>query len=188
MTAAEQVIKDIENKSENNAIPLIGPEKGTVLTEIIKETHPLRILEIGTNIGYSSILMADELTRSGLNNSKIITLEINPEIAKEAEMNFKRAKVDVIIEIVVGNAIDTIPKLEGLFDLVFLDAEKKEYYEYLKLIEPKLNHLAVIVADNVGMFTEEMWKFLEYVRENRQYISTTYDFSYDTVEVSVKSN
>ena len=77
------------------------------------------------------------------------------------------------MNVVVGDALDIIPKLTQKFDMVFLDALKEEYFKYLKLVEKKLKKGAVIVADNVGIFEKFMYDYLEYVRNSGRYKSTT---------------
>gem|GEM_PF-2992616 len=79
---------------------------------------------------------------------------------------------------------DFYHQLVGLFDLLFLDAAKEEYYGYLKAAEPKLSADAVVVADNVGMFRDRMTVFLDYLRQSGRYRSKTYDFGSDAIEVA----
>lgn len=182
MNKADQVLKEIEDQSKKIFLPIIGPQKGQVLAHAIKKAKPKKVLEIGTLVGYSAILMAKYLPKNGI----ITTIEINPQVAKIASQNFKKSGVSQKIDLKIGNAIKLIFTLKGRFDLLFLDAAKEEYITYLKLAEPKLNPKAVIVADNVKIFAEEMSDFLDYVRKSGNYKSQTFDFGEDAVEVSVK--
>jgi len=172
----DKFLKRIEDAAMKENLPILGPEKGRLLADTVKRYRPNHILEIGTNIGYSSILMSRHF------KGRITTVEISPRIAKIAENNFRKAKISDRVTIYVGDALAVIPILQGQFDMLFLDAAKEEYYDYLKLAEPKLTKDAVIVADNAGMFEEQMKDFLDYVRN--RYVSFTYDFGYDAVEVS----
>jgi len=177
----EEILKEIEEEAERYGLPIIGREKGKVLIDIIKQYKPKTILEIGTLIGYSAILMAFHME-----NGKIYTIEINEKNAKKAIQNIKRAKLEDKIEVFIGDAKQIIPQMNIFFDMLFIDAEKSEYYTYLKLSEPKLNKNAIIVADNVKMAQSRMKDYLEYVRNSGKYKSMNIDFGFDAVEVSFK--
>ena len=138
------ILKEIEQFARQYNLPIIGSRKGEVLINVIKKYKPKRILEIGTLIGYSTILMA-----SYLKDGKITTIEIDNKVAEIAKENFKKAKF-FNINLITGNALNIIPKLKEKFDMLFLDAAKEEYYSYLKYAEPKLNKNAVIVDDIIS--------------------------------------
>jgi len=173
-----EILKELEQFAKQYNLPIIGARKGEVLVNVIKEHNPKKILEIGTLIGYSAILMANYLK-----NGKITTIEINNKYVEIAKENFKKAKFSNI-NLITGNALNIIPRLKEKFDMLFLDAAKEEYYRYLKRAEPKLNKNAIIVADNVGIFGIYMKDFLDYVRNSGKYVSKTYYFGFDAVEVS----
>jgi predicted O-methyltransferase YrrM len=90
------------------------------------------------------------------------------------------------VQVLVGDAREIIPKLPGSFDMVFLDAEKNEYLQYLLLVENKLHMGSVVVADNAGIFADQMSDYLGYVRSSGRYKSRYLPFGGDGVEVSVK--
>jgi predicted O-methyltransferase YrrM len=182
LSKAEMILKEIEKMKEREFLPIIGPDKGQVLIKVIHESKPKRILEIGTLIGYSAILMAKELDA----DAHITTIEIHAGEAKLARENIEKAKVRPKIEVIVGDAIKVIPKLTGKFDMVFIDAAKEEYSDYLRLIEKKLHKGSVIVADNAGIFADQMKEYLDYVRSSGKYTSKYMPFGEDGVEVSVK--
>lgn len=179
----EKVLEEIEKSSKNYFLPIIGSEKGSVLEKLIKENQPKSVLEIGTLVGYSAILMAKNLAKG-----KIISLEIDPKAAEAARENIEKAGFSEKVEVIAGDAKKIIPKLKEKFDLVFIDAAKEEYIEYLKLAEPRLNKNAVIVADNAKIFAEEMRDYLNYVRNSGRFESKFYDFGFDGVEVSIAKN
>ena len=156
--------------------------KGRILTDVVRETKPKRVLEVGTLIGYSAILMGKELG----NDAELITIEIHADEAKRAEENIRRAGIPPTVKVLVGDAIDVIPELEGSFDLVFLDAEKSEYIDYLRLVEDKLHRGSVIVADNAGIFARQMREYLDYVRSSGKYRSRYVQAGGDGLEISVK--
>ncbi len=87
---------------------------------------------------------------------------------------------------IVGNALNILPNLEGEFDLVFIDASKKEYIKYLKLIEDKLHKESVLVADNAGSFAEQMKDYLQYVRSSKKYKSRFVAVGNDGLEITTK--
>jgi predicted O-methyltransferase YrrM len=194
MAKISDVLKSLEKMAKKEFVPSIGPVKGRIITEIIKKYNPKNILEVGTLYGYSAILMAaaaDILQADG----KVVTIEIDRSIADIARKNIADAGLSEKINVIVGNALEVIPKLDLKFDLLFLDAAKNEYLTYLKLAEDKaLKKGAVIVADNVEVSKNEMQDYLEYVRSSggmykSDTIETTLEFTpnvKDAIEVSVK--
>ncbi|KHO47754.1 MAG: O-methyltransferase YrrM [archaeon GW2011_AR5] len=182
---ADKVLREIEkaaeaqNKPGNVALPIIGREKGTVLENIIKEAKPDAVLEIGTLVGYSAILMAKNMKKG-----KIVTIEFNSRNFEAAKLNIERAGFRDKIEVMNGDALKIVPNLEDEFDMVFIDAEKKDYFKYLKAAEPKTTKNATVVADNAKRFANDMKDFLDYVRNSGNYRSELRDFGADGVEVS----
>jgi predicted O-methyltransferase YrrM len=182
LTKADIILREIEKRAHNEFLPIVGPEKGKVLAEEIRKAKPKRVLEVGTLIGYSAILIGKELD----GNAQIITIEIHAEEAKTAEENIRKAEIPPEVEVITGDAIQVIPKLKGVFDFAFIDAEKTEYLDYLRLAEPKLRRGTVIVADNAGIFAKQMRDYLDYVRASGNYSSRYVQVSVDGLEISVK--
>jgi predicted O-methyltransferase YrrM len=143
--------------------------KGKILAEVVRNAKPKRILEVGVLYGYSSILMAKN-SPAGV---EIIAVEKNPEHVQISKKNIKRAEMEGMIKVVEGDGTAVLKKLSGKFDLVFLDAAKSEYLAYLKAVEKNLHKGSVIVADNVGVFKDEMEDYLDYVRKEGPYKSRT---------------
>jgi predicted O-methyltransferase YrrM len=187
------LLRDLEQIAKSEHLPTIGPIKGKIISDIIKRYQPTKILEIGTLHGYSAILMMDFLFDDG----KLITIEIDKNLADIARKNIAKAGLSNKIDVISGNALEVIPTLTGYkFDLIFLDAAKSEYLQYLRLLEEK--HLmkkdSVVVADNVILFENEMKDYLEYVRSSDRYKSqtteTTLEFNKnvkDALEISLRS-
>ena len=181
----EKVLNEIEkaaatqNMPGNVVLPIIGREKGSVLENVIKENQPKAVLEIGTLVGYSSILMAKNLKKG-----RITSIEANKKNSEAAKLNIQRAGLSDKIEIINGDALEIIPGLDNKFDMIFIDAEKKGYMKYLKAAEQKMTKNAVVVADNVKRFEKDMKDFLDYVRKSGNYRSELHDFRADGVEVS----
>ncbi len=179
---ADLVLQQIEKAAQTSFLPIIGPHKGKYLSEEIRKAQPKRVLEVGTLIGYSSILMGKEM---GL-QSEIVTIEIHGDEAELAGKNIVKADIPAKVKIITGNALEVIPNLEGIFDFAFIDAEKDEYYQYLKLAEDKLRAGAVVFADNAGVFADQMQDYLNYVRNSGKYRSRYIQVGGDGVEISVK--
>jgi predicted O-methyltransferase YrrM len=186
-----KVLMSLVKMAEKEFVPSIGPIKGKIVAKIVKRYKPRNILEIGTLYGYSAILMASMLPSS---DGKVVTIEIDKSVAEAANKNIENAGLSDKIEIIIGNALDVIPKLDQRFQLMFLDAAKDEYLGYLKSAEKKcLKKGAVVVADNVKVSKNEMLDYLEYVRYSGLYksktIETILEFTpniKDAIEVSIK--
>ena len=181
-SSADKVLRLIEKASEKNFLPIIGPHKGKFLAEEVRKTKPQHVLEVGTLIGYSAILMGKELTAV----AEIVTIEIHRDEAELAGKNILRANIPPKIKIITGDALQVIPTLNGQFDFVFIDAEKDEYFQYLKLAENKLKKDTVVFADNAGIFAEQMADYLEYVRNSGNYKSRYVQVGGDGLEISIK--
>lgn len=122
-----------------------GHLQGSLLEMISKMIRPLFILEIGTFTGYSAICLAKGLAPGG----RLLTIELNDELTQFARSFFERAGLSTAIEQFTGNALEIIPRLEKVFDLVFIDADKREYINYFKAIIGKVKPGGFIIADNV---------------------------------------
>jgi predicted O-methyltransferase YrrM len=168
---ADVVLREIEEMGKRSFIPSIGPVKGKILVEIVRKHKPRKILEVGALYGYSAILIA----KNSPAKAEITSVEKNPEHARITEQNVERARLESQIKVIRGDAMEVLPKLPGPFDLVFLDAEKKQYLDYLKAVEDKLPQGCVIVADNVGVFADQVKNYLQYVRNTGRYRSRTVD-------------
>jgi len=179
---AYAILKEIEEKVEKKYLPILGRRKGQALVKVIRELRPKLVLEIGTLVGYSAILIGNELGE----DARLITIEIDEDEAEMAKENLRRAGLSSRVEVLVGDAIEIIPSLEGKFDLVFIDAAKEEYLYYLKLLEDKLHPGSVIVADNAGISAYAMGDYLNYVRSSGKYRSRFVAVAGDGLEISTK--
>lgn len=179
---ARNMLRKIEKRAHDEFLPIVGPEKGRFLAEEIRKAKPKRVLEVGTLIGYSAILIGKELDKT----SQMITIEIHADEAKTAEENIRKAAIPPKVGVIAGDAIQVIPRLEDAFDFVFIDAEKAEYRDYLRLVEDKLRKGTVIVADNAGIFANQMADYLDYVRTSGKYSSRYVPVGVDGLEIAVK--
>ncbi|WP_321368408.1 O-methyltransferase [uncultured Draconibacterium sp.] len=121
-----------------------GHLQGQVLTMLAKMIRPKTILELGTFTGYSAICLAKGLPEDG----KLITIEIDDELESLATKYFEKAGVAHLVEQKIGAATEIIPVLEESFDLVFIDADKREYVQYYELLIDRLKSGAYFIADN----------------------------------------
>jgi predicted O-methyltransferase YrrM len=176
-----EVLRAIERIAWRSYLPIIGSEKGKILVDVILSIKPKRILEVGTLVGYSTLIMARELKMK----AEIITIEFDEGEAELARENIRKADVQPNIQVLVGDALDIIPKLDGNFDMVFIDADKSEYLDYLQLIEGKLHSGSVVVADNTNISTFSMRKYIDYVRNSGKYESQAMG-NWGEMEVSIK--
>jgi predicted O-methyltransferase YrrM len=148
-------------------IPLnTTPGDAMMLRILVQSMGAKRGVEVGSATGFGAINMGIGLERTG---GHLYTLEIDPQMVKRCRANLKKAGLEDRVTCVEGDALKTLPTLEGEFDFVFLDAVKRDYLKYLKLIEPKLKPGAVIVGDNVIRSASAMKDFLDYVQESPNY-------------------
>jgi len=124
---------------------LSGPLQGRLLSFLSKLLRPKRILEIGTFTGYAAICMAEGLPDDG----RLHTIEVNPELEYLIRKYIKKAGLEDRITAHIGDATQIIPKLNEQFDLVFIDAGKRDYEQHYDLVIEKVNPGGLILADNV---------------------------------------
>jgi predicted O-methyltransferase YrrM len=143
-----EVMAEMEAVADRDGVPIVDWETGRFLAVLCRLLDPV-VLEVGTAIGYSTLHMAQEL-RSG----RVITLELDPDRAAQARDFLERAGVAGRVELIEGDARETIERVEGPIDLLFVDATKDQYERYIELAEPKLSERAVLVIDNMLMSGE----------------------------------
>jgi predicted O-methyltransferase YrrM len=132
------------NLTQINPRMVSGHNQGLFLSFISKMIKPLHILEIGTYTGYSAICLAQGLQRSGA----LHTIEIDDEVADLAGIYFAESGLNQSIQLHVGDALKVIPQLNIMFDLIFIDGEKREYPAYFHTCIPYLNKGGYLIADN----------------------------------------
>ena len=198
-------LAEIEEIARKNSLPSIGPIKGKIVESVISEHKPKKVLEIGTLHGYSAILIANAMSAYISENKNfdtdtkysgpiVISVEKDEKLTTIARKNIINSGLSKLIQVINGDAKKVIPSLEIKFGMIFLDAAKNEYLKHLQLVEQYglLEKRAVIVADNVILFEDEMKDYLDYVRNSGKYLSHTTETSLeftknvtDALEVSV---
>jgi len=157
----ERFIKNFQRSSLNTTIG-----DAMMLRILVESTRAKRGVEVGSANGFGAINMGIGFERTG---GHLYTLEIDPQRVKECRENLEKVGLENIVTCIEGDAFKTLPRLEGEFDFVFIDALKQDYLKYLKLLEPKLKPGAVIVGDNVIRSARAMEDFLDYIQENPKY-------------------
>ena len=153
-TILQELTKETWQKVLNPRM-LSGAFQGRVLSMISKIIQPKTILEIGTYTGYSTLCLAEGLSKEG----KIMTIDKNEELETLQNKYFEKSGFRNQIEQIVGDATQIIPSLNQTFDLVFIDADKTNYINYFHLIIDKMNSGGIILSDNVlwsGKVVEEL--------------------------------
>lgn len=138
-------LKKIKEKALENHIPIIMDDTLEVVSKILKEVKPKRILEIGTAVGYSAICFSEYLQEGG----KIDTIERDEERIIEAKENIKNVGVEDKINIYAGDAVEILPTLQEHYDIAFIDAAKGKYPFFLSQALRMINKDGIILADNV---------------------------------------
>ena len=183
----EALFKQMEDFAKENKVPIINENGRKVFIEIIKKYKPQRVLEIGTAIGYSALLT----TYYGAENAKIISLELDEERAKQAQDFINQSAYREQIKIILGDAAKNIEKLDKnyKFDMVFIDAAKGQYPDYLQNVLPLLADDGIILADNVlfrgYVMSEEKppRRYKTIVKRLREYIAMVSDTDKFTTEI-----
>ncbi|MGE5633282.1 MAG: O-methyltransferase [Caulobacteraceae bacterium] len=147
------ILREMEEYAEENHVPIITPEVAGFLSVLIKSNHVKSILEVGTAIGYSAILMG----QSAGEGFSIITIERNEETAQIAEKYIKQAGFSENIKVITGDAEEILKAIDGKFDMIFVDAAKGQYMEFFKNSIGNLKVGGLYICDNVlfrGMVAE----------------------------------
>jgi len=143
-----------------NPIMCSGHLQGRVLSMLCKMIQPVHALELGTFTGYSALCIAESLPENG----ELDTIESEDELEEFILRNFEKTPFEDKINLLIGNALDIIPTLDKTYDLVFIDADKREYEAYYEAVLPKIRQGGFILADNT------LWsgKVVEKVHQNDQ--------------------
>jgi predicted O-methyltransferase YrrM len=158
---------------------------GRLLYDLIIEKGYKRGLEIGTSNGYSTLWLGLAFRKTG---GKLITIEIEPERAREARENFRKAGLAGVIDCRINDAFREIPKLSGTFDFIFIDAWKSDYIDFLNLLEPRVTAGGAITAHNVLSHSDGMQDFLEAIHTDPKLNTTIHTSSRAGVSTSFKKS
>ena len=142
------------------------PGDAMMLRILVQSAGCKRGVEVGSATGYGAINMGIAFERTG---GHLYTLEIDPDTVKICRDNIRKMGLEETVTCIEGDALKTLPKLEGQYDFVFIDAVKSDYLKYLKIIEPHLKPGSVVVGDNVIRSARAMKDFLDYIQTSPDY-------------------
>lgn len=190
----QAVLASLEAYAEEHSVPIIRKSERKALIATARKASLARILEVGTAIGYSSLLLLSEFPEAHID-----TIEVDEQRYRIAEEAVEKAGVSHRWHGHLGDAARVIPTLEGPYDFVFLDGPKGQYLRELKMLEPLLAGHAVIAADNVlfrglvmaeGQVPHRYRTLVMRLREYIGYVNSAYDTIIDEegdgLAVSVK--
>ena len=156
-----QFVKDFQRTALNTTVG-----DAMMLRILVESMNAKRGIEVGSASGFGAVNMGIAFERTG---GHLYTLEISPDMARQTRENLQKVGLEKTVTCIEGDALKTLPTLEGSFDFIFIDALKRDYLKYLKLVESKLKPGAVIVADNVIRSASAMQDFLDYIQNSPDY-------------------
>jgi len=181
----EKVLPMLKRLPYNHGGMNVPDVDGRVLYDIIVENNYQRGIEIGTSNGYSGLWQGLAFKKTG---GKLITIEIEEKRAKEARENFRKAGLDDVIDSRINDAFKEIPKIDGEFDFIFLDAWKPDYIKFYNLLYPRLKPGGTLTAHNVRGSSYQMQDFLDAIQNNPDLETTINTASRAGVSISVKKH
>jgi predicted O-methyltransferase YrrM len=143
-----------------------APEDAMMLRILVESSGAKRGVEVGTAAGFGAMNMGIAFERTG---GHLWTHDINPAAVKESQENLKKVGLENVVTCVEGDALKTLGNVEGPIDFVFIDALKRDYFKYFKILEPKLKVGAIVVADNVIVSAKDMKDYLDFVQTSPNY-------------------
>ena len=169
------VIEAIEQEALRDRVPIIRKEMQSFLKVLLMIKRPMRILEVGAAVGFSSILMSEYMPEGG----HITTIENYDKRITIARANFKRAGKGEQIDLIEGDALEVMHGLEGPYDLIFVDAAKGQYIHYLPEVMRLLGTDGVLVSDNVLQEGDIIESRFAVERRNRTIHSRMREYLYE---------
>jgi len=161
----------------------VSEEDGRFLRVMIAATGAKRVLEVGGAYGYSAIWMGLGLRETG---GRLTSIEFDPARARLAAANIRTAGLSDIVTVVAGDAFAEVPKLGGTFDLVFVDAWKRDYKRFLDLLLPRIAPRGLFLAHNVVNKQDEMRDFLAAIKNDSRLLTTIVAPSGEGISLSYK--
>lgn len=180
----DEKLEAFRRKCEERGLPIIHKEVGQFIRLIIKQLNARSILEVGCNVGYSSIFMSHVMNNEG----RVVTMERSEKFYEEALQNIKGFGLEKNIEVHFGDATEILEKVEGTFDIAFIDAAKSHYKLFFDKCCQKMKSGGIILSDNVlyqGMIASDklvvrrkktlvrnLRNYLEYISHDDRYITS----------------
>lgn len=169
------ICNTIEKEAIADEVPIIRKEMGNLLKVLLQLVQPERILEVGTAVGYSSILMSENMPH----NCTITTIENYDKRIPVAKNNFKRAGKEDVITLIEGDALEVLKTLDGQYDFIFMDAAKGQYINYLPDIKRVLRKGGLLISDNILQEGEIVESRYAVTRRNRTIHARIREYVYE---------
>lgn len=169
------ICNTIEKEAIADEVPIIRKEMGNLLKVLLQLVQPERILEVGTAVGYSSILMSENMPEK----CTITTIENYDKRIPVARNNFKRAGKENVITLIEGDALEVLKTLEGPYDFIFMDAAKGQYINYLPDIKRILRKGGLLISDNILQEGEIVESRYAVTRRNRTIHTRIREYVYE---------
>ena len=169
------ICNTIEKEAIADEVPIIRKEMGNLLKVLLQLVQPERILEVGTAVGYSSILMSENMPE----NCKITTIENYDKRIPVAKNNFKRAGKEDVITLIEGDALEVLKTLEGPYDFIFMDAAKGQYINYLPDVKRVLRKGGLLISDHILQEGEIVESRYAVTRRNRTIHTRIREYVYE---------
>jgi predicted O-methyltransferase YrrM len=161
----------------------VSEEDGQFLRLLVGATNAKTVLEIGGASGYSAIWIGMGLRQTG---GRLVTIEYDPVRAKELAANIKAAGLSDIVRVVAGDAFKEVPKVQGNFDLVFLDAWKPDYKKFFEMVFPRVTPGGLFLAHNVINKRNDMLDFLSAIDAHPMAFNTTVAPGHEGISITYK--
>ena len=173
-TGESELIREIAKQAREDRVPIIRQETASLLRVLIKMTKPKKILEVGTAVGFSALLMSEYAP----SDARVTTIEKFQKRIDEAKLNFERAGVGEKVTLLEGDAIDILKQLEDSYDFIFMDAAKGQYIHFLPDVLRLLEPGGLLVSDNVLQDGDIMESRFAVERRNRTIHSRMREYLY----------
>ena len=170
-----QICDIIEEEARRDDVPIIRKEMKNFLKVMLALKQPVNILEVGTAVGYSSILMSENIPE-GSRITTIENYEVRIPIARE---NFRRAGKEDVITLIEGDAAEVLKRLEGTYDFIFMDAAKGQYIHFLPDIIRLMSRGGLLISDNVLQDGDIVESRYGVTRRNRTIHTRMRDYMYE---------
>ena len=174
-SAESEIIEAIEQEALDTYVPIIRKETQSFLKVLLMMKKPKRILEVGTAVGFSAILMSEYMP----NDAHITTIENYAKRIPIAQNNFKRAGKEEKITLIEGDALEVMKEMEGPFDFIFMDAAKGQYIHYMPEVLRLLAPEGVLMSDNVLQDGDIIESRFAVERRNRTIHSRMREYLYE---------
>jgi predicted O-methyltransferase YrrM len=179
--AIESILKSI--KAVDKGLLAVSEEDGRFLRVMVATRNARSVLEIGAASGYSGIWLGLGARET---HGHVVSIEYDPQRAKEAAANIQKAGLTDVVRVVHGDAFVEIPKLQGTFDLVFLDAWKPDYKRFFDMVYPRLEPGGVFLAHNVVNKAPDMEPFLKTIQNHPRLFTSIVSPGSEGMSVSYK--